>query len=85
MNGRLQTQLFGPYFSSFSAHNYCYVLSNEPKSGLKLLGFASAPIHGQPPSFRPETALCPSSVSGWTLDTGGDYILPPFQNLNLQG
>jgi hypothetical protein len=39
MNERLQTQLFGPYFSSFSAHSYCYELSIEPKSVLKLLDF----------------------------------------------
>jgi hypothetical protein len=39
MNDRLQTQLFGPYFSSFSAHNYSYELSHEPKSVLKLLDF----------------------------------------------
>ena len=36
---RLQSQLFGPYFSSFSAQSYCYELSNEPKSVLKLLAF----------------------------------------------
>ena len=43
MNDQLQTQLFGPYFSSFSAHSYCYELSNEPKSVLKLLGFRFDP------------------------------------------
>ena len=43
MNDRLQIQLFGPYFSSFSAHNYCYELSNEPKHGLKFLGFRFGP------------------------------------------
>ncbi len=43
MNDRLQTQLFGPYFSSFSAHNYSYELSNEPKSVLKLLDFRFGP------------------------------------------
>ena len=43
MNDQLQTQLFGPYFSSFSAHSYGYELSNEPKSVLKLLGFRFAP------------------------------------------
>ena len=31
IHDRLQTQLFGPYFSSFSAHSYCYELSNKPK------------------------------------------------------
>jgi hypothetical protein len=43
MNGWLQTQLFGPYFSSFSAHSYGYELSNEPKSDLNLLGFRFSP------------------------------------------
>ena len=43
MNDGLQTQLFGPYFSSFSAHNYRYELSNELKSGLKLLYFRCGP------------------------------------------
>ena len=43
MNARLQTQLFGPYFSSFSAHSYGYELSNEPKSDLKLLDFRFGP------------------------------------------
>ncbi len=43
MNDRLQTQLFGPYLGSFSAHSYGYQLSNEPKSDLKLLGFRFDP------------------------------------------
>ena len=43
MSDRLQTQLFGPYFNSFSAHNYCYELSNELKSVLKLLDFRFGP------------------------------------------
>jgi len=43
MNARLQTQLFGPYFSSFSAHSYGYELSNEPKFDLKLPGFRFGP------------------------------------------
>ena len=43
MNAQLQTQRFGPYFSSFSAHSYGYVLSNEPKSVLKLLDFRFGP------------------------------------------
>ncbi len=43
MNDRLQTQLFGPYLSSFSAYNYCYELSNEPKFVLKLLDFRFGP------------------------------------------
>jgi len=43
MSDRLQTQLFGPYFNSFSAHSYCYELSNESKSVLKLLGFRFGP------------------------------------------
>jgi hypothetical protein len=32
---RLQIQLFGPYFSSFSVHSYGYETSNELKSFLK--------------------------------------------------
>jgi len=47
--------------------------------------FASAPILGQPPSFRPETALYPSRVSGWILDTGGVYILPPLSKPEFTG
>jgi hypothetical protein len=43
MNDRLQTQLFGPYSSSFSAHSYCYELSHEPQSVLKLPGFRFGP------------------------------------------
>jgi hypothetical protein len=43
MRARLQTQLFGPYFGSFSAHSYGYVLSNDPKSDLKLLDFRFGP------------------------------------------
>jgi hypothetical protein len=43
MNDQLQTQLFGPYFSSFSAHSYSYELSNELKSVLKLLAFRFGP------------------------------------------
>ena len=43
MNDRLQTQPFGPYLSSFLAHNYSYELSNDPKSVLKILDFRFAP------------------------------------------
>ncbi len=50
MRDRLQTQLFGPYFGSFSAHSYGYELSNDPQSVLKLLDFRFGPIIGQPPS-----------------------------------
>jgi len=39
MRSRLQTQLFGPYFSSFLLHSYGYEAVNELKSGLKLLAF----------------------------------------------
>ena len=49
MRDRLQTQLFGPYFDSFSAHSYGYELSNDPKSVRKLLNFPFGPILGQPP------------------------------------
>ena len=51
MRDRLQTQLFKPYFGSFSAHSYGYELSNDPKSVLKLLDFRFGPILGQPPSM----------------------------------
>ncbi len=50
MQDRLQTQLFGPYFGSFSAHSYGYELSNDPKSVLKLLDFRFGPVVGQTPS-----------------------------------
>ena len=43
MNDQLQTQLSGTYFSSFSAHSYCYELSKELKSVLKLLDFRYGP------------------------------------------
>ena len=57
MNDQLQTQLFGPYLSSFLAHNYSYELSNEPKSVLKLLGFRFGP-HSR------TTSLCPLTLYG---------------------
>ncbi len=53
MRDRLQTQLFGPYFGSFSAHSCGYELSNDPKSVLKLLDFRFGPIVGQPPRRQP--------------------------------
>jgi hypothetical protein len=40
---RLQIRLFGPYFSSFSAHSYSYEPSNELKSVLKLPNFRFGP------------------------------------------
>jgi hypothetical protein len=40
---RLQIRLFGPYFSSFSAHSYGYELSNELKSVLKHPNFRFGP------------------------------------------
>ena len=49
MRARLQTQLFGQDFGSFSAHSYGYELSNDPKSVRKLLDFRFGPILGQPP------------------------------------
>jgi len=51
MIDQLQTQMAGPYSSSFSTLSYRYELSNELKSVLRLLGFALAPIPGQPPSL----------------------------------
>ena len=50
MRDRLRTQLFGPYFGSFSAHSYSYELSNDPKSVRKLLDFRIGTILGQYPS-----------------------------------
>ena len=50
MKDRLQTQLFGPYFGSFSAHSYGYELSSDPKSVRNLLDFRFGPILGRPPS-----------------------------------
>ncbi len=58
MQDRLQTQLFGPYFGSFSAHSYGYELSNDPKSVLKLLDFRFGPIVGQTPSHLPYSCGC---------------------------
>ena len=55
MRDRLQTQLFGPYFGSFSAHSYGYELSNDPKSDHKLLDFRFGPILGQPPRRDPKS------------------------------
>ncbi|MDF1579689.1 MAG: hypothetical protein P1P74_02795 [Desulfuromonadales bacterium] len=43
MNDRLQTQLFGSYFSSFLPHSYGYEAANELKSALKLLDFRCGP------------------------------------------
>jgi len=43
MNDQLQNQQSGPYFSSFSANSYCYELSKELKSVLKLLAFRYGP------------------------------------------
>ena len=43
MIDQLQTQLSGPYFSSFSPHSYSYELSKELKSVLRLLGFRFGP------------------------------------------
>ena len=43
MIAQLQIQLTGPYFSSFSAHSYCYELLKELKSVLKLLNFRYGP------------------------------------------
>ena len=40
---QLQIQLFGPYFSSFSAHSYSYEPSNELKSVLKQSNFRFGP------------------------------------------
>ena len=51
MRARLQTQLFGAYFGSLSAHSYGDELSNEPKSVHKLLDFRFAPLLGQPPDM----------------------------------
>jgi hypothetical protein len=39
----LQIRLFGPYFSSFSAHSYGYEPSNELKSVIKHPNFRFNP------------------------------------------
>jgi hypothetical protein len=57
MRARLQTQLFGPDFSSFSAHSYGYELSNDPKSGLKLLDFRYG-LYSRTASWVAKTLLC---------------------------
>ncbi len=44
MNDRLQTQRFGPYFSSFSAHSYCYELSNDAKICSQTSGLSLRPL-----------------------------------------
>ena len=64
MNDRLQTQLFGPYLSSFSAHSYSYELSNEPDLFSNFRAFASAPILGQPPSVSEWAQINPSCSWG---------------------
>ena len=66
MRDRLQTQLFGPYFGSFSAHSYGYELSNDPKSVIKLLDFRFDPILGQPPSASADfSSLEPSPLAAF--------------------
>jgi hypothetical protein len=45
MNDQLQTELFGPYFSSFLAHSYSHELSNDPKPVLKHLNFHIGPYY----------------------------------------
>ncbi len=47
MRDRLQTQLFGSYFGSFSAHSYGYELSNDPKSVLLNPKGRERPLRGQ--------------------------------------
>ncbi len=42
---QLQVQLFGPYFSSFLSHSYCYEPANEPKSALKYTDFRFGPYN----------------------------------------
>ena len=42
---QLQVRLFGPYFSSFLTHSYCYESANEPKSVLKHPDFRFAPYN----------------------------------------
>ena len=39
----LHIRLYGPYFSSFSAHSYSYEPSNELKSVLKYPNFRFGP------------------------------------------
>jgi len=65
MRGWLQTQLFGPYPSSYLALSYGDEFSNDPKSVLKLLDFRYGPILGQPPGskqmWRPRALCHPTS------------------------
>ena len=49
----LQIRLFGPYFSSFSAHSYGYEPSNELKSVLKHPNFRFNP-DSPTASWQPE-------------------------------
>ncbi len=74
MNDQLQTQLSGPYFSSFSAHSYSYELSNEPKSVLKLLDFRFGPILRQTPHNRQPCLKSYRIINlNFIYDTGVNY------------
>jgi hypothetical protein len=67
MNARLQVWLFGPYFSSFSAHSYGYELLNELKSDLKLPDFRFGP-YSQTGSRRLPDSECPAaSLAVWSI------------------
>ena len=66
MIGQLQIKLSGPYSSSFSTHSYCYELSKELKSVLKLLDFRYGPysrtaslfVSQEPARSPPRTSWC---------------------------
>ncbi len=50
IHGRLQTQLFGPYFSSFSTNSYGYYSQTSQNLFSNFWIFASTLIVGQAPS-----------------------------------
>jgi hypothetical protein len=69
MNDRLQTQQFGPYFSSFLPHSYGYEAANELKSVLKLLDFRFGPYSrtGSRPISRPQEKDVSGVFQPWLL------------------
>ena len=70
MNDRLQIQLFGPYFSSFSAHSYGYELANELKSVLNLLDFRFGPYSRTASSSATDIHQGRQPYSGIEISTG---------------
>ncbi len=74
MRDWLQTQLFGPYFGSFSAHSYSYELSNDPKSVLKLLDFRFS-LYSPTASWRASVAWCLAENSAIRLSPTANRLL----------